>query len=168
MAEDAPADFRSPNQPTGRPPERVGRTTPNGGTFAVASHDDDGALEIVEFDDADQAIARTYCKASHSIEGGPSDSEGREESDTDDDTTSCGTVKFRFGETEYVAELTVDGWKVAGLEPLAGLLDRLASLSNYGPADGFPTYCAIFEAAKLLKGYGYVAPFPKAPPGTVY
>lgn len=79
-----------------------------------------------------------------------------------------GTVAFQWGGTDLVAELTEDGWKVPGLDPIAGILDSLASPSDFGPAHGDPMACAVARAAEILKGKGDVVPLPGPPPGTVY
>lgn len=79
-----------------------------------------------------------------------------------------GTVEFEWSGTEMVAELTEDGWKIPGMEPIAGALDALAGPREFGPADGDPMACAIARAAEILKGKGHVVPLPGPPPGTVY
>jgi hypothetical protein len=43
-----------------RTPERIDGPTPNGGTYALVFVHDDGTVEIVEYDDQDQVLVRTY------------------------------------------------------------------------------------------------------------
>lgn len=46
-----------------RQPERIPGPTPAGGAYALVYRHDDGQVEIVEFDDRDQEIRRTYSAA---------------------------------------------------------------------------------------------------------
>ena len=46
----------------GRKPERRNGSTPNGGDYSIAYFHNNGVVEIVEFDDDDREITRTYMR----------------------------------------------------------------------------------------------------------
>jgi hypothetical protein len=75
------------------------------------------------------------------------------------------TVRFHCAGQPHTASLTDEGWSIDGdAAPLSSILDQLASLSRYGPADGDPA-----AAARILGGTvtDVRAPSP-VPAGTVY
>ena len=52
-------------------PRRVDGPTPNGGAYAILYTHDDGSREIVEFNDRDEQIFRTYSPVSRSSKHAP-------------------------------------------------------------------------------------------------
>jgi hypothetical protein len=63
------------------------------------------------------------------------------------------TVAFMYGGAPCRARLDDSGWSIeADASALVALLNRHASPSDFGPADGDPVACAAEVAAGILEG----------------
>lgn len=78
------------------------------------------------------------------------------------------TIRARSG---WTADLTQQGWRLRGaIAPeFSAMLDRFASLSEFGPSEGDPVARAAAAAAKLVGGEAVFVRTPDpAPAGTVF